>query len=47
MKNKYLVIASLVMVTIFITSSFYHSIQAQEEEEEVWDFEGVMIIGCD
>ena len=47
MKNKYLVIASLVMVTIFITSSFYHSIQAQEEEEEVWDFEGVMRIGSD
>ena len=47
MKNKYLVIASLLMVTVFITSSFYHSIQAQEEEEEVWDFEGVMRIGSD
>jgi len=47
MKNKYLVISSFLMVTIFITSSFYYSVQAQEEEEEKWDFEGVMRIGSD
>ncbi len=47
MKNKYLVMSSFLIVTIFITSSFYYSIQAQEEEEEEWDFEGVMRIGSD
>ncbi len=47
MKNKYLIIASFLMVTIFITSSFYQSTLAQEEEEDVWDFEGVMRIGSD
>ena len=47
MKNKYLVFASFLIVAIFITSSFYHSTLAQEEEEEVWDFEGVMRIGSD
>ncbi len=47
MKNKYLVITSLLIVTVFITSSFYHSIQAEEEEEDVWDFEGICRIGSD
>ncbi|MCG3224846.1 MAG: hypothetical protein H7647_10290, partial [Candidatus Heimdallarchaeota archaeon] len=47
MKNKYLVIASFLMMTVFITSSFYQSTLAQEEEEDVWDFEGVMRIGSD
>ncbi len=47
MKNKYLIIASLLMVTVFISSSFHYSILAQEEEEDVWDFEGIMRIGSD
>ncbi|MHA1345244.1 MAG: hypothetical protein ACTSVO_02100 [Candidatus Heimdallarchaeaceae archaeon] len=47
MKNKYLTITGFLIMSIFITSSFYYSIQAQEEEEEVWDFEGVMRIGSD